>query len=342
MRAVARILVVIHPRDPFATRPYLAAALAARWRARGHAVTVQAGWAQRPDADLVLPHLDMTVWPDAFLRFLEAYPRVLNRRAGDIRKRVVSALLVDRGDAWDGPVMVKTDANHAGIPERAARAPAPAGGWLARLREAPDAWLARARDRDRRALAARRYPVFATKAQVPAWVWRDPALVVERFLPVYDGTQTITDDYWVLGRAVVHRRLWNAAPLVPAGDHFHYSEAGGVAKSECAILAALPPALARYRAAFGLDFGKLDVLRHDGAGADGAGDEGRHVVIDVAHTPASPTFVRQDALIDALARGLDDHLADAAPASSADRRPRANAGGQGLPRSRAATASQSQ
>ena len=48
---------------------------------------------------------------------LDAHPRVVNRQVRDSSKRRVSRNLVRPGDGWEGPVIVKTDRNHGGLPE---------------------------------------------------------------------------------------------------------------------------------------------------------------------------------------------------------------------------------
>jgi len=56
----------------------------------------------------------------ASAQFLAERPAVVNGHLVDLSKRAVSRNLVRPGDAWPGPVIVKSDLNHGGVPERRA------------------------------------------------------------------------------------------------------------------------------------------------------------------------------------------------------------------------------
>jgi hypothetical protein len=287
--SLARILIVCHPRDEtaFHTHNYVMESLAEAWRAHGHAVAVQFGWSQRPPADLVIPHIDVTVLPPDAVAFLASYPNVLNRRLTDISKRRISANLVARRDAWDGPVIVKTDANHGGLPDRQ-RAPLP---------RQPSRW-----DRLRAALrgklpavAPQAYPIFAHRALVPARVWRERSLVVERFLPERDGGLYVLRNWWLLGDAVLDRRETMKAPVIARGN----------VASRAVEAVTMPPALRALKAALGIDYAKIDYVLHDGA----------PVVFDIATTPTGRSIAHVPEYVDVLAAGIDAFL----PAAAAPR-----------------------
>lgn len=83
-------------------------------------VVQPAGTRKLPGADLVPRHVDLSVVPDRFVRAVSEHPRVWNRRCLDIRKSSLPerGLVVGKTSGYDGPVMVKTDFNGGGGPER--------------------------------------------------------------------------------------------------------------------------------------------------------------------------------------------------------------------------------
>ena len=129
-------------------------------------------------ADLVLVHVDLSVVPESYLEFAARYPIVLNGRVRDIRKTVTSRYLVQPGDGWDGPVIVKSDLNCGGAAEYGSSQTG-----LRRVR------VVRAVARRRTAIPTwRDYRIFARLADVPVSLVENPDLVVERFLPdIEDG-----------------------------------------------------------------------------------------------------------------------------------------------------------
>jgi hypothetical protein len=72
-------------------------------------------------ADILLIHVDLSVVPDEYLEFASRYPIALNKAAKDIRKSLISLNLVRAGDSYSGKVIVKTDLNYGGSPERIMR-----------------------------------------------------------------------------------------------------------------------------------------------------------------------------------------------------------------------------
>jgi hypothetical protein len=270
---LASIVVISHADDAFVRRNLLLQRLFPHWHAAGHRIMVAAGVDALPAADVAILHVDLSVVPPAYVEATRRYPVVVNGSAGDIRKRSISRHLVLRGDGWEGPVIVKTDLNHGGLPER----------HLAQRREKRGAPVDPAL---RGTVIAGPYPVYSDAHHVPAAVWGDPSLIVERFLPERDPR-----GYWM--RAWVFfgdrdrcTRYLGAHPVVKAGDILAREPAE------------VPDELRAERARLGLDYGKLDFVVHDG----------RTVLLDVNRTPAGVPPKMAAALLasDAeLARGLD-------------------------------------
>lgn len=274
-----RIVVLVHGREVGPERcAYQIWGLADVWRRWGIDVVVSHGIERAVDADVVVNHIDLTVVPDDYRRFMARYPVAVNGRCVDISKRTVSTNLVTRDDGWTGPVIVKTDRNHGGRPERRLR-----WGRVA-LALSPDAWWGRARWRSRVMLPPGDYPIFDSIASVPSGVWRNPALVVERFLPEREGDLFALRSLSIFGdRSVASRRL-SASPIV---------KAVGVVRSE-----PVDPAPEALEAAqrLGLDRGKIDYVVHDG----------RVEILDVNRTNTMATYSAADRarICERLAEGL--------------------------------------
>lgn len=232
---------------------FLLARLSKVWDEQGLRCAV--GPAQRLAGGLGLLHIDQTVVNPDLVPRVEGGARLLNASVLDISKRHFSALLLGPGSDWDGPVILKTNANYHGLPEASAHRPGPIGRLRSRL-----PW------RLARQLPAADYPVLDRRSQVPAWVWRRQDIVVERFLPERDGADYVLRMWLFFGdRGIVYRMVADR-PVVKAEGirsfEAHYGEP--------------PPEIAEARLRLGFDFGKFDYVLHDG----------RAVLLDVNKTPA--------------------------------------------------------
>lgn len=238
-----RVAVLFPPRGRGAApRRYLVHHLARLWRKDGLDVVYLHGTERFVPADLLLVHVDLSVVPAQYHEFAARYPVVLNGRVLDIRKTATSRYLVQPGDDWNGPVIVKSDLNCGGRPEylssltgirrlRAVRA------LVSRLGGAPRWWD---------------YRVFDRLADVPASVLERSDLVVERFLPDFQDGLFHIQMYQFLGDAERCSRLGSPSPVFKAKD--------------CRFAEAIEPhpAARAWRAQLGLDYGKIDYIVRDG------------------------------------------------------------------------------
>lgn len=251
---MAHIVVITHVYDNFRDRDFLLRNLAGHWLDAGHELTLAEGLGDWPDADAAIVHVDLSVVPTAYTEAARRYRVVINGSAVDVRKRLVSRNLVARNDEWTGPVMVKTDLNFSGIPEKLAtecfrrdRKPAdlPPGPVVSTTRP---------------------YPVFGSANEVPDEVWDNPGFVVERFLPEHDE-----HGYWA--------RAW-----VFFGDRERCTRYRGthpIVKSETIVArepAPVPDELRAERERLGFDYGKFDFVVRDG----------RAILFDANRTPSAP------------------------------------------------------
>ncbi len=216
--------------------------LADFWREDGNEVVFLFGIGRFVPADIVLVHVDLSVVPAPYLDFAARYPIVLNRRAIDIRKSAVSESLVRPGDGYAGPVIVKSDRNYAGRPERllATRR----ARWHSRM-----PWRRPVGGGFRTSLD---YRIYENVADVPRADFEQTDRVVERFLPEREGDLYFVRQYQFLGDRATCERL--AAPNPIVNDE----SKSGAENIEP------DPEILRARERLGFDYGKLDYVVHGG------------------------------------------------------------------------------
>ena len=276
-----RVAILTHARQRLDKPPYFLGAIAEVWRERGIDVVVMSGLGPPADTDLAILHVDLTRIPQPYLDAAARWPRVLNLRPHDIAKRAISRHCVRPDDGYQGPVIVKTDANSAGEPE--AR--------LARSRS----WMRRHWHKARKRLPGvpRRqrlnYRIFGSPQAVPAAVWRDPRFVVEQFRAERDGDDYCLRTWSFLGDAEIHSLSWSRDPVIKSRN-VHRRE----------LLGEVPAQLRAFRAERGFDLGKFDY----------AISGGEVVLYDANRTPAlrvnQPDSMA--ASIRTLASGIDFYL----------------------------------
>jgi hypothetical protein len=127
-------------------------------------------------AAVAFVHVDLTELPAELLSVNSRYVSCINGKAATIDRRAYSRLRLMPDDSYDGPVIVKTVANSRGFPE---------------LRYAARRNLFSRLGHGARKLAVPgykerhcpEYRVYGCVADVPAGVWGDERLLVERFAP---------------------------------------------------------------------------------------------------------------------------------------------------------------
>lgn len=272
MKTPSRIVVLLHRRDVrFARNGYLLHRLVGAWAKSGIEVRVVRDTRLIPPANVLIPHIDLTVRPPEYAPVLDRFPAVVNRRVSTIAKSSFSTNLLQRDDPYDGPVIVKTDLNYAGLPERLLHDPirerlldlaAKAGKAMGLLR----------RGRHRSELDLPRtpadYSVWPTRSAVPRGAFDNTGLVVEKFLPeLWDEGCCLRYTYF-LGDREMSVLLKSRENVIKGSNTISCEEIG------------TPPAITTLRERMGFDFGKFDYVLRDG-----------HVVLfDVNWTPATATL----------------------------------------------------
>lgn len=244
---MARLLVLVHEYDRFQfrrwgvgrlTSGYLLFDILAKLRERRHEILVSNGIPEREvAADAVFMHVDATVLPSEYVEFAERFPVGINTRVKDISKRTISGAILRKGDSWDGPVIVKSNLNSSGNPERRLNRRAAAKG------ARPPFPGARTKDR---------YEVFDNVEAVSEAVFDDPWLAVEKFMPEKE-----TDGYAV--------RFWTFCGEEERCTRYVSAEkslkAANFIRSEPVPV---PDDLRAMRSTLRFDYGKFDFVIHHG------------------------------------------------------------------------------
>ncbi len=249
--AKKRIAVLFHKNDRFRNLGrYSVYHVARYWRQAGHEVIFLFGTRRFVPADLVLVHVNLSVVPEKYLTFARRYPIVLNGLVKDIRKRTFSENILAKDANWDGPVIVKSDLNYAGYPERTLKRSRLARRFpvVRRVRRLLD----RLTGRTPRFAESTDYELYDKLADVPEGYFDDTDLVVEKFLPeIRDGLYH-TRNYNFLGDRAQWVNLAGPNPIVKAATCVKIDEIEPHGK------------IVEIRRRLNLDYGKLDYVVHDG------------------------------------------------------------------------------
>lgn len=266
MPGTADITILVHE-DAKMTRSslYILAYLWKGWEARGHTVRVAQGVDEWVPGDVVFVHVDLTVVPDEYLEFAARFPVAVNGGVRDLSKHQFSTLMLRPGDRWAGRVIVKTKANYGGHVDL------PYGQRTAELLlhegrpERP--W------RKRQTLDPYDYPVFDSLHDVPPGVWRNPYLMVEKFMPERNEEGLyVMRNWFFLGESGFVRKVSSPYHIVKPLTH------GDDSGRECYLERAndpIPDEVWTLRRQMGFDYGRFDYVEVNG----------RPFVFDVNTTP---------------------------------------------------------
>jgi len=280
---MGNIAILVHKNDRFEAMHYFLHAISEIWRESGWEMRVLQGPQGKISADLAILHVDLTRVPNRYLKYLEQFPKVLNGQVADISKKRISRNLVERGDDYDGPVIVKTNRNYGGLGEAMHVSETIGVPRLAHALRRRLPWSMRD------ALAVSEYRVFQTKKEVPFPVWVNRDLVVERFLPeMHDGFYCLRT--WVFfGDRETNSLSYSNEPVVKSTN---------IIKREA--VPQVPEELREVRRKLGFDYGKFDYSIV----------ERRVVLYDANRTPTLGAFPRDQYLprVRHLAEGLKAFL----------------------------------
>ncbi|NLN39565.1 MAG: hypothetical protein GX155_08205 [Smithella sp.] len=261
---MAHIQIVTLPDEVFL--PYsLIGKLSEIWREQGHKISV--GPLKTLEADIGIVHMDRTWIATDRLPENPLRRPFLNSSILDISKRRISRNLLTRDSNYSGPVMVKTNANYFGWPERFSSASKIERRLYLMLMKRKISW------RWTRLFLPGSYAVLEGAQQVPAWVWTRDDLVVEKFLPEKEGDEYALRVWVFFGPQEYCVRMFSPSPVVKATEITHYDYIDDV-----------PDSVREARRGLGVDFGKFDYVMVNGEA----------VLLDVNKTPTMAARQRGD------------------------------------------------
>jgi hypothetical protein len=271
---MTRVAIITHKFDKFLRRSYLLGSILKEVEQSGIEVEVTHGHRSFVKADLAILHVDATVVDPEYTALARRYPRTINLGIRDIRKSLISGAALSRGESWDGPVIVKTELNARGAPEFYHNEVAALRG-----KPVPHPHVTALRD----------YVLFDRAGDVPEQIWRDPQLVVEKFMPERDTRGFALRTWCFMGRRETCSCCISADPVVKG--------AAIIARE----MVAVPDELREVRTRLGFEYGKFDFVLHDG----------RPVLFDANFTPTVPENLSEELSLSAkeLARGLLEMIA---------------------------------
>lgn len=283
----ATIAILTHADQGLRPGATLARIADEHWSPRGHRILVHRGLGAPPPADIAVQHVDLTYVPKPYLALARHYPKTINAMVADISKRAISTDLLAEDDDYRGAVMVKTNLNHAGMPERLLRQKARGlRGALLRLadRVLPCDWFGN--------LPNDQYLVFDSKEAVPRWVWRSRHLVVQPLHVERRGELYAMHQWYFLGERDCVSTFLSSTPVVKLAT----------VVERLPLHTDVPDEIRRRRAELQFDYGKFDYVISDG----------RPILLDANRTPDEgtefPTIPRVRDICAALAGGLEDFL----------------------------------
>jgi hypothetical protein len=230
-----KIAILFHEKVRGQSLNYLINHYAEFWREDGHEVIFLFGVAQFVPADLVIVHVDLSVVPEEYLEFAKRYPIVLNGEVKDIRKSTYSQLIVKPGDPYGGKVIVKSNFNYAAGPERSFGVPLDPRGVSSSFFGTP-----------------LDYQIFESQKAVPAILFSDPNIVVEKFQPEFeDGCYHLRVQLFV-GDHVTCTRMVSRNPIVNGSTQIRTERVEPNAE------------IVKLQKAMRFDYGKFDFVIHNG------------------------------------------------------------------------------
>ncbi len=237
-------LVILHaPGMARGARHHMVVLIADRLRDLGVEVIDVYATNRLVKADAIFVHVDLSVVPQSATKFAEQYPAQINAYARDIRKSMLGDGLLGANSDYPYPVIVKSDLNYGGEPERMDRSLlAIARRRLQRLQPGAPAPAI---------LTKADYRIFPTLGAVPgAYFSRDT--IVQKLVLEKDSGKNLLREYIFLGDLHYENIERSAGEIITEDEH----------------VSCLPftphPRLLALRRRLGLDYGKIDYVMQDG------------------------------------------------------------------------------
>jgi len=260
--------------------------LAEIWEKEGFRIHFLFGAKNYVPADVAILHVDLTVVPKEYSELATRYPLALNGNITNISKSLISMNSVSPGDGYSGPVIVKSDLNFAGQPERKLLG-SPVSRLAFRLQCRLSLGVKKILGPGPHFRSSSDYTIYETPQSVPrSWFSRED-VVIEKFVPeIQDGLFCLRIYHFLGPRGVC--MLWKSRdPIIKS-----FSE---IVKREPVPVHS---GIVELAARMGFDFGKFDYVIH----------EGEPVLLDANKTPGAAKTAAFSAICPEWAAGVHSYL----------------------------------
>jgi hypothetical protein len=259
-----KIAILPHENEKKLEGRYVISRFADIWREEGNEVNFLFGTKKFVPADLIIVHVNLSVIPDEYLEFAGQYPIVLNGEVKDIRKSAFSKNLLRSDDCFEGKVIVKSNLNFAGRPERKLLYPSCSKRFLQFFLS----WFYCKTTHTPYFKSACDYRLYDHPSLVPQSCFKNHNLVVEKFLPEMENGNFVVHNFHFLGDRMTCNKLVSKSPIVKGATYIKNEKAEP------------NPEIIELRKSMKFDYGKFDYVIH----------EGNVVLLDINKTTGCGSF----------------------------------------------------
>ena len=244
-----KIVIIFHKNDKNRLQNYLIMRLTEIWRSEGIEVIPVLGIKRFVPADLAILHVDLSVVPDEYINFAQKYPIALNRAVKDVRKSTFIDNTIKPGDKYEGKIIVKSNLNCAGVPERRNSSMNALFSSLKRRLDLSEI------------LGGMHKPYFNTPSDyiilessscVPENWFKNKDIVIQKFLPEMDNGCYCIRNYFFLGNRSTSLLRKGNGPIVNSGSTSSLEPID------------VHPDIVKLRSKLRFDYGKFDYIVHEG------------------------------------------------------------------------------
>ncbi|MEQ9467660.1 MAG: hypothetical protein RLN88_09620 [Ekhidna sp.] len=261
-----KIGILIHENEyRFVRCSYLINHLIRLWAKEDFAIIIIKGIKPKPEVDILINHIDLTIIPPEYQEYMDRHPKVINGKIRDISKRHISNHLLESRTTYEGPVIVKPNLNAGGLAEIA--------------KSIPDG-LVKLRDQLINQQKNITYSIFNSLSDVPEMIFSNDEFIVEKFLPEVEDDVYYLRVCSFLGDKYVCSRVGSKEPIVKGAS---------VISRE---LLEPPAEILAYIKERKFDYGKFDFCIH----------QGEVILFDTNKTPGDSPYNEDNAKI--LAGGI--------------------------------------
>ena len=244
-------IVIIRDRLPPNLMGYAIDHYALRWKQAGYKVIDHIGLYDLPEADVYIVHIDLSVIPDEYVNLIKKIPRVINGNILDISRRKFSKLLLSKQDTYSGRVIVKTNANFGGRPEKKLNNKQFTNLFQRLSKRWSNSRYNYWSNRWSKRNSLTNYLICENIKSVPNGVWENDNLVVERF--IHESKELYSVRYYsFFGDKELSGRITSHNPEVKFSN----------CHDEKSI--PLPDEVKQWRKDLKIDLGRFDYLEADG------------------------------------------------------------------------------